>query len=139
MKKIFAVFILSLTCLFAQAVQLKLNWCPVTDPGVAGYRLSYSATNKISGWTPSTYNSTNCPVVLLTTGTNWNRAYSTNFNVGLVTSYTLSNAVVGKTYYIAVTAYDTNGIASPFSNEAEITVTNFPPSSPQNLQVISEP
>jgi len=42
--------------------------------------------------------------------------YSTNIDVGNVTSYTVDNLTAG-TYYIAITAYNTAGIESTFSNE----------------------
>ncbi len=42
--------------------------------------------------------------------------YSFTVDVGMVTSYTLSNLEVGNTYYFAVRAYDSRGIESDFSN-----------------------
>jgi hypothetical protein len=137
-KKLVASLMLALSCYIAAAVSLTVTFCPSTDSSVTGYRLYYSVTNKITGWTPTVYaNGTNCPSGnVLTNGTNWLRSYQTNVNIGRTNYFTISNAVVGKTYYMAVVAYDTNGIQSLLSNEAEKTVTNFPPSAPVNLQII---
>jgi hypothetical protein len=46
------------------------------------------------------------------------RNYSQNIDVGNVTTYTVDNLTEGLTYYFAVTAYDTGGNESGFSNEA---------------------
>jgi len=43
--------------------------------------------------------------------------YSSSVSVGNVTSYTVSNLGVGNTYYFAVTAYNSSGVESGFSNE----------------------
>ena len=43
--------------------------------------------------------------------------YSSSTSVGNVTSYTVPNLGIGNTYYFAVTAYNSNGIESGFSNE----------------------
>jgi|GEM_PF-5829091 len=46
--------------------------------------------------------------------------YSQDIDVGNVTTYTITNLVSGVTYYFAVTAYDTSGNESNFSNEVSI-------------------
>jgi len=51
------------------------------------------------------------------------RNYSQNTDVGNVTSYTATNLSGGTTYYFAVTAYDTSGNQSSFSNELTATIT----------------
>jgi fibronectin type 3 domain-containing protein len=38
-------------------------------------------------------------------------------DVGNVTAYAVTNLGVGTTYYFAVTAYNTSGVESSFSNE----------------------
>lgn len=43
--------------------------------------------------------------------------YSHNIDVGNVTSYTANSLVSGVTYYFAVTAYDSSGNQSNYSNE----------------------
>jgi hypothetical protein len=138
MKKTFIALFLAISCCIATAVTLNLQWCPTSDPTVTGYRVYYSATNKIAGWAPVVYtNGTNCPPgAIISNGTNWLRSYQTNITVGLTNFVSISNAVVGKTYYVSVKAYNAVGLESDWSNEAEKTVTNFPPSAPVNLQII---
>jgi hypothetical protein len=138
MKKTFIALLLAISCYIATAVTLTVTWCPSSDPSVTGYRLYYSVTNKVTGWAPMVYaNGTNCPPgTVISNGTNWLRSYQTNANIGLTNYFTISNAVVGKTYYMAVKAYNAVGLESDWSNEAEKTVTNFPPSAPSNLQII---
>lgn len=49
-------------------------------------------------------------------------SYETPINVGEVTTYTVAGLAVGQTYYFAVTACDTNGNESGYSNEVSYTV-----------------
>ena len=71
-------------------------------------------------WTPPSTNTNGTP---LTDLAGYNVYYGTSsgnytakFNAGNVTSYTFTNLAAG-TYYIAVTAYDTSGNQSVYSNE----------------------
>ncbi len=61
----------------AQADSVSLTWNPNTEPDLAGYKL-YMGTSPGS--------------------------YSQIFDVGHVTSYTVSSLVAGDTYYFALTA-----------------------------------
>ena len=70
--------------------QATLIWDPNTEPDLAGYKLYYGLS------------SGNYPYIV---------------DVGNQTTYTLSNLEVGKTYYIAATAYTTAGLESDYSNE----------------------
>ena len=54
-------------------------------------------------------------------------SYQYTVNVGNSTSCTISALNVGTTYYFAVTAYDSDGNESDFSNEVSDTITNPPP------------
>lgn len=45
-------------------------------------------------------------------------SYTNRFDVGLPTSGVVSNLVAGTTYYFAVTAHDSSGLESGYSNEA---------------------
>jgi hypothetical protein len=45
------------------------------------------------------------------------RTYNGSIDVGNVTAYPLTGLPTGQTYYIAVTAYDTSGNESTYSNE----------------------
>ncbi len=65
-----------------------LSWNPNTESDMAGYKVYYG---------------------------NSSGSLATSLDVGNVTQYTL-NLTDGQTYYFAVTAYDTSGIESGFSN-----------------------
>jgi len=65
-----------------------LTWSPNTEPDVAGFKVYI-------GNAPGVYGS---PIVL-----------------GNVTTYVASNLALGKTYYFAVSAFDTSGNESPLS------------------------
>jgi PKD repeat protein len=79
------------------AAQVQLSWnAPTTNADgttlrdLAGYRLHYGLSS---------------------------RNYTSSVNVGNTTSYTLSGLTSGQRYYVAVTAYDTSGNQSSYSNE----------------------
>jgi hypothetical protein len=91
----------------AQAAQAALSWtAPTTNTdgtaitGLKGYKV-------YTGTAPG--------------------SYSQNVDVGNVTSYTSSNLSDGTTYYFAVTAYDSTGNASGYSNQATYTSAALPP------------
>src|SRR5262244_485723 len=104
----------------AQAQQVQLAWdAPVQAngtpvPNLAGYKLYYGPQ---SG------------------------QYPTMISVGLTTTYTVTYVSAGQTYYFAVTAYDSSGTESAFSNEVSVTLpTNTPGGSiipQQQMQVVS--
>ncbi len=87
----------------AQADSVSLTWDPNTEPDLAGYKL-YMGTSPGS--------------------------YSQIFDVGHVTSYTVSNLVAGDTYYFALTAYDIYANESGFSTELSTTISGAPSSAP---------
>jgi uncharacterized membrane protein YeiH len=106
----------SISATFAVATaQVTLAWNANVDPSVAGYKLYYGNTS---------------------------RTYGAPVDVGKVTQYTFTGIVEGKTYYFAVTAYDTNRNESAFSTELEC-FTLLPAAgaygtiSPANMLVIS--
>jgi len=85
------------------------------------------AANVTFSWTPPTTNSDGTPLTDLAgyrvySGVS-SRNYTQNTDVGNVTSYTVTNLSGGTTYYFAVTAYDTSGNQSTFSNELTATIT----------------
>ncbi len=91
----------------ADAAQATLSWvAPTTHTdgtpinGLSGYKV-YTGT--VSG------------------------SYSSSLDVGNVTSYTLSNLNSATTYYFAVTAYDTSGGVSGFSNQVSYTTPQAAP------------
>src|SRR5215831_2173352 len=74
---------------------ITLAWNPSPANNIAGYRLYLGLTS---------------------------RSYGTTLDVGATTNATLANLTPGMTYFFAVTAYDTNGLESPFSGEISYTV-----------------
>ncbi len=75
--------------------QVTLTWDPNTEPDLAGYEIYY-------GTSPGNY--------------------QRNIDIGNVTNYTLYGLNVGVTYYIAATAYNTQGLQSGYSNEVVYTI-----------------
>jgi len=71
-----------------------LAWDAVTDPNLSGYRLYF-------GTAPGTYL----------------QSVGQGTSVGNVTTYTMTGLASGSRYYFAVTAFDTLGIESDYSNE----------------------
>jgi hypothetical protein len=93
--------LLLLTILFSNlgqeghCAQVSLTWDPNRESDLAGYKI-YSGTQPGN--------------------------YPKNIDVGKVTTYTLNGLDLGITYYIAATAYNTQGLESSFSNEVAYTV-----------------
>ncbi len=86
-----------------------LAWDPNQEPDLAGYKLYYGTSS---------------------------RSYSQNVNVGNLTLYTLAGLQAGVTYYFAVTAYDTEGNESDYSNEVSAR-ENLPPQASASSSVTS--
>src|SRR6266850_1851413 len=72
----------------------SLAWDSVTAPTLSGYRVYF-------GTAPGTYL----------------QSLGQGISVGNVTAYTLTGLASGTQYYFAVTAFDTLGVESPYSNE----------------------
>jgi hypothetical protein len=79
-------------------VSQVISWNANTEPDLAGYKVHYGIS---SG------------------------NYDTNADIGNETSYALSNLASGVTYYIAVTAYDSSGNESVYSDELIYNVPAF--------------
>jgi len=69
---------------------ISLAWNPNKEPDLAGYKVYYGTVS---------------------------RRYGPGNDVGNVTSYSLTGLLKGQKYYISVTAYNTKGRESSFSNE----------------------
>lgn len=82
----------------SHAANVNLSWSPNTDADLAGYKVYYGTAS---------------------------RTYGTPVNVGIVSAYTLTGLNAG-TYYFAVTAYDSSGNESAFSNEASLAISATP-------------
>src|SRR5882724_10495746 len=78
------------------ATSLTLAWDPSGGSGIAGYRLHYGTSSQ---------------------------SYSQTRDLGNTTTTTVSNLLLGQTYYFAVTDYNTAGVESIYSNEVSFTVT----------------
>ena len=98
----------------ASGAEIRIAWDPNTEPDLAGYKVYWGKTS---------------------------RTYEESIDVGNVTTYVLPGLTKGETYFIAVTAYDTENNESDFSNEVSgaaseptqrYTITTDPP----GLQVI---
>ena len=85
-------FLLALSPLTTFAApSITLAWDPSPDSSVVGYKVYWGVAT---------------------------RNYTNSLSAGSATTLTVSNLVVGRTYYFAATAYDTNGIESDYSVEA---------------------
>ena len=73
-----------------QAANVTLAWDSNAEPDLAGYNVYYGTTS---------------------------RNYPNSVDVGLVNSHEVTGLVPGQTYYFAVTAYDSQGNESAYSNE----------------------
>ena len=82
----------------AAAGQVSLAWDAVSAPTLAGYRLYYGQASQ---------------------------TYTADIDVGLTTSYIVTGLTDGPIYYFAVTAYDTAGDESAFSNEVNTTLSSL--------------
>ena len=78
----------SIVAVFAGSV--RLAWDANTETDLAGYIMYYGVAS---------------------------RTYTNAIDVGNVTTGAISNLVDGTMYYFAVTAYNTSGLESDFSNE----------------------
>ncbi|HUK56126.1 MAG TPA: fibronectin type III domain-containing protein [Nitrospiria bacterium] len=83
----------------AMAGDAALTWDPSTQTGLSGYKVYYGTAS---------------------------HSYSTSIDAGNQTSYTVTGLGTG-TYYFAVTAYDTAGLESSYSNEASKTFADTTP------------
>jgi fibronectin type 3 domain-containing protein len=99
------VFLKSFT---AFAANVTLAWDASPDPSVTGYRVYYGGASGV---------------------------YTNSLQVGNVTTATVSNLVLGATYYFAATARDNAGTESDFSNETSFTPVP-PPNQPPTLNAL---
>src|SRR2546422_4112722 len=97
-RALFVTCALTALCFLAPALssaaQVTLAWDPNTEADLAGYRLYYGLSN---------------------------RNYSSVTDVGNFATNTVPGLAEGTTYFFAVTAYNTSGLESDFSNEINYT------------------
>jgi len=110
MKKLFMSFILVLLLNFsAFASNIEVTWDANTETDLAGYKVFYGTASGV---------------------------YSDSVDVGKVLIYNICNVTQGKTYYVALKAYDTSNNLSEFSTEVSLYIPipdTTPPTVPTNL------
>ena len=102
----------ALVLLFAGALQaqsITLAWDPNTESNLSYYVLYYGTASGV---------------------------YSTNVNVGKVTTYTQTGLIAGQRYYLALKAVNTSGLQSGFSNEVN-GIAGTPPAAPTILSPVN--
>ena len=97
----------AITRIFSQPT-LALSWKANSEPDLAGYKVHYGTSS---------------------------RTYETSIDVGKKTTYTVTGLTAG-TYYFTVTAFDTAGNETEFSNEVTKTVTGGADTTPLVLSSI---
>jgi hypothetical protein len=100
------------------SIPVTLTVAPATTSSSTTTSTSSSTIASLS-WDPDS--STNLAGYKVYMGTA-SGAYGTSFNVGNVTSYSVSNLPLGTTYFFVVTAYNTSGVESLPSNEVSKSV-----------------
>jgi hypothetical protein len=70
--------------------QVTLAWDANSEPNIAGYKVYYGTASRVYNW---------------------------YFDVGKVTTYSVTGLTDGSTYFFAATAYDTSGVESTYSSE----------------------
>jgi hypothetical protein len=88
--------LLALQPLLIATAQITLAWTPSPDPQVTGYRVYFGSSS---------------------------HAYTNARAAGNVTMFTVSNLIPGTTYFLAATAYYSNGLESDFSTEVSASVS----------------
>lgn len=80
------------------AADIWIIWDPNNEPDIAGYKVYFGSRS---------------------------RFYENSINVGNVTSYNLRNLNLDTIYFLAVTAYDTNGLESDYSEEIGVMIKDI--------------
>src|SRR4030043_821228 len=113
-QKLLIHFVIVLSSLFlyqsALAAQIKLAWDANTESNLAGYKVYYGTSSK---------------------------SYTGSVDVGNTTAYDLTGLTEGKTYYIAVTAYNTSSTESVYSTEVNGVAAEPAPPNPSPPPVIT--
>jgi hypothetical protein len=105
-----STLILTFSATFAHSAEVTLAWDSNTEPDLAGYKIYYKTES--SG---PPYNGTG-----LTEG-------DSPIDVGNQTEFTLHGLTDNVTYFFVVTAYNTLGVESDYSEEATYSTINRPP------------
>jgi uncharacterized repeat protein (TIGR02543 family) len=111
--------ILSSSLVFS--AEIKLAWDANAESDLAGYKIYYG-TSPRTGTDPKSCNL--C-------------GYSAVVTAGKVTSYTIGSLITGQNYYVSLSATDTSGNESGFSNEVSGTAKDS--TSTQNYTITTNP
>jgi len=111
MKKLFTILAILAIAGIAQAATVQVTWNPNTEPDLAGYKIYYGTASGV---------------------------YGDPIDVGNVTGHVMEiTPQHGATYYFALTAYDTSGNESGYSDEATCFVPDgVKPEKPTGLRAI---
>jgi hypothetical protein len=111
MKKLFTILAILAIAGIAQAATVQVTWNPNTEPDLSGYKLYHGTA---SG------------------------QYGEPVDVGNVTGHAMQiTPEYGATYYFALTAYDTSGNESGYSDEATCFIPDgVKPEKPTGLRAI---
>jgi len=111
MKKLFTILAILAIAGIAQAATVQVTWNPNTEPDLSGYKLYHGTA---SG------------------------QYGEPIDVGNVTGHVMEiTPQHGATYYFALTAYDTSGNESGYSDEATCFIPDgVKPEKPTGLRAI---
>ena len=111
MKKLFTILAILAIAGIAQAATVQVTWNPNTEPDLAGYKIYYGTASGV---------------------------YGDPIDVGNVTGHVMEiTPQHGATYYFALTAYDTSGNESGYSDEASCFVPDGrAPEKPTGLRAI---
>ena len=111
MKKLFTILAILAIAGIAQAATVQVTWNPNTEPDLSGYKLYHGTA---SG------------------------QYGEPIDVGNVTGHVMEiTPQHGATYYFALTAYDTSGNESGYSDEATCFIPDgVKPEKPTGLKAI---
>ncbi len=90
----FTIFFLIMTGSLVLAADVKLAWDPNSETDLAGYKVYYGTASRV---------------------------YGPSIPLGKVTTYTVAGLTPG-TYYFAVTAFNSSGLESGYSNEVFTTI-----------------
>jgi hypothetical protein len=109
---VLAVLFILICSIPALAGDVTLAWDAVTATGLAGYKVYYGTAS---------------------------RSYGTPLLTGNQTTYTVNSSYLssGHTYYFAVTAYDTSGNESGYSNEVSKAILAAPDTTPPSISGVA--
>lgn len=106
---IYAWLMILASVVACHARDVTLQWNPVSDPSVAGYKVYYNTDISVPPYTGTGSLQGPSPV-----------------DASSLTTATMSGLDPAKTYYFAVTAYNTEGVESSYSNTVNVAEAVLP-------------